>query len=66
MMHVRVIHQRHATIQSDAAFRQTGVHPVLAEDERLFRARYGWVTSKRLGPWRCVPRWLRRKLVPFS
>jgi len=66
LMHVPVIHQRHATIQSDATFRRTGVHPVLAEDERVFRERYGWIRTKRLGPWRFVPRWLRRKLVPFS
>ena len=66
MRHVAVIHQRHTTIQSDANVRATGVHPVIEEDKRVFAERYGWVKTKHLGPWRFVPRWLRRQLVPFT
>lgn len=66
MMHTAVIHQRHATIQSDATFKKTGTHPVIEEDKRVFAERYGWVTTKRLGAWRFVPRWLRRRVVPFT
>ncbi len=66
MRHTTVIHQRHATILSDPQVQATGAHPVIEEDKRVFAERYGWVTTKRLGPWRFVPRWLRRRALPFN
>ncbi|MCY2959939.1 MAG: glycosyltransferase [Planctomycetota bacterium] len=66
MMHTAILHQRHTTIQSDATFKKTGVHPVIEEDKRVFAERYSWVTTKRLGAWRLVPRYLRRRIVPFT
>lgn len=66
MMHNPVIHERHATIKRDASFQKTGTHPVIEEDKRVFAAKYGWVKTKRLGAWKLVPRWLRRRFVPFG
>jgi GT2 family glycosyltransferase len=66
MRHVAVIHQRHTTIESDASVRATGVHPVIEEDKRVFAERYRWVKTKHLGAWRFVPRWVRRRVVPFT
>lgn len=66
MVHNPVIHQRHVSIQSDPTVQKTGAHPVIEEDKRVFAERYGWVTTKRLGAWRFVPRWIRRRVVPFT
>lgn len=66
MMHNPVIHQRHVTIESDATFRRIGAHPVIEEDKRIFRERFHWVKSKRMGAWRLVPRWFRQRIIPFT
>ena len=66
MLHTPVIHQRHASIEGDATFKKTGAHPVIEQDKRIFAERYTWVTTKRLGPWRLVPGFVRRRIVPLG
>jgi len=65
MMHNPVIHERHATIRADATFKVQGTHPIVEADKVVFDSKYRWVRTRHLGPWRLVPRWIRRRFLPF-